>query len=152
MSLVSPACRDALAHWLDTRRALEGAAENTITAYRGDVTDFLAFMTLHQGSPQGLGALERIVEFSDATEAERAIDFCNSGILAGRADVLRRLLPQIRNDNAKGEYYLTDVVALARAEGHRIATAQADPLEVTGVNSQAELAALEQQLTEHADG
>mgnify|MGYP000332860046 CR=1 FL=1 len=60
MSLVSPACRDALAHWLDTRRALEGAAENTITAYRGDVTDFLAFMTLHQGSPQGLGALERI--------------------------------------------------------------------------------------------
>ncbi len=89
------------------------------------------------------GTLERIVEFADATGDERAITFCNSGILAVRADALFDLLPQIRNDNAKGEYYLTDMVALARRAGHRVATAVADPFEVTGVNSQAELAALE---------
>lgn len=60
MTPISPACRDALARWLDTRRALAGAAENTITAYQGDVADFLGFMSLHHGAPQGLGALERI--------------------------------------------------------------------------------------------
>jgi integrase/recombinase XerC len=60
MTLISPAARDALQHWLDGQRALEGAADNTVTAYRGDVTDFLAFMTLHHGQPQGLGALEKI--------------------------------------------------------------------------------------------
>ena len=60
MSLISPACRDALQHWLEGQRALNGAAENTITAYRGDVAEFLSFMTLHHASPQGLGALERI--------------------------------------------------------------------------------------------
>lgn len=58
--LISPACRDALQHWLDTRQALAGASANTITAYQGDVTEFLAFMTLHHAAPQGLGALERI--------------------------------------------------------------------------------------------
>lgn len=60
MTPISPACRDALARWLDTRRALAGAAENTITAYQGDVADFLGFMTLHHGESQGLAALERI--------------------------------------------------------------------------------------------
>ncbi len=60
VSLISPACRDALQHWLDGQRALAGASENTITAYRGDVGEFLAFMTLHRGGPQGLGALEGI--------------------------------------------------------------------------------------------
>lgn len=60
MTLISPACADALGHWLETRRALDGRAENTIEAYRGDVADFLSFMTLHHGQPQGLGALERI--------------------------------------------------------------------------------------------
>ncbi len=60
MSLISPAARDALQHWLDGQSALNGAAENTIKAYQNDVTDFLSFMTLHHGNPQGLGALERI--------------------------------------------------------------------------------------------
>ena len=60
MTPISPACRDALARWLDTRRALAGAAENTITAYQGDVADFLGFMTTYHGESQGLTALERI--------------------------------------------------------------------------------------------
>lgn len=60
MSLVSPACRDALQHWLESLSALAGRSENTTNAYRGDVTDFLSFMTLHHSERQGLAALERI--------------------------------------------------------------------------------------------
>ncbi|KIN60230.1 Tyrosine recombinase XerC [Sulfitobacter noctilucae] len=58
--LISPAARDALQTWLDHQRSLQGAAENTITAYQGDVADFLAFMTVHTSQTQGLGALARI--------------------------------------------------------------------------------------------
>lgn len=60
MSLISPACRDALEGWLERQSALGGAAEATVTAYAGDLRDFLAFMTEHKGAPQGLGALARI--------------------------------------------------------------------------------------------
>lgn len=60
MSLVSPAATDALQNWLAYQRAIKGAAENTLTAYQGDVLDFLAFITLHKGAPQGLGALSSI--------------------------------------------------------------------------------------------
>ncbi|MFK7876631.1 MAG: tyrosine recombinase XerC [Paracoccaceae bacterium] len=58
--LISPAARDALQTWLAHERAIHGAADNTITAYTGDVVDFLAFMTEHSGETQGLGALARI--------------------------------------------------------------------------------------------
>ncbi len=58
--LISPAARDALQTWLDHQRALKGAAANTITAYQGDVADFLSFITLHKGDTQGLGALSKI--------------------------------------------------------------------------------------------
>ncbi len=60
MSLISPACRDAIQHWLDGLGALSGRSENTLTAYRSDVTDFLSFMTLHHSQRQGLSALARI--------------------------------------------------------------------------------------------
>lgn len=60
MSLISPAARDALETWLDHQRALKGAAANTITAYAGDLGEFLAFITAHKGAPQGLGALSNI--------------------------------------------------------------------------------------------
>ncbi|MDW4499523.1 tyrosine recombinase XerC [Sulfitobacter sp. D35] len=58
--LISPAAHDALQAWLAAQSALKGAAENTVTAYRGDVVEFLAFMTAHKAEPQGLGALARI--------------------------------------------------------------------------------------------
>ncbi len=60
MTLISPAARDALQLWLSHCRALKGAAENTLTAYQGDVTDFLAFITGHKAESQGLKALARI--------------------------------------------------------------------------------------------
>ncbi len=60
MDLISPAARDALQNWLTHERALNGVSEATITAYGGDVTSFLGFMTQHRGAPQGLGALSDI--------------------------------------------------------------------------------------------
>ncbi|MBD3894558.1 NTP transferase domain-containing protein [Halomonas sp. ML-15] len=89
------------------------------------------------------GGLERIVEHADATPAERAIGLCNSGIVAARAERLFSLLSRVGCDNAKGEYYLTDIVGLARQEGYRVATVETDSQEVTGVNSKQELAELE---------
>lgn len=94
------------------------------------------------------GRLLRIVEHSDASAAERAIGFCNSGVMAVRGDHLFRWLARVGCANAKGEYYLTDIVALARADGFRVATVEAGELEVTGVNSREELAALEAKLAE----
>jgi UDP-N-acetylglucosamine diphosphorylase/glucosamine-1-phosphate N-acetyltransferase len=92
--------------------------------------------------------LEAIVEHADATTAQREIGFCNSGIMAVRSDLLWPLLVAVGNDNRKGEYYLTDIVHLARTQGHRIATTESSEDEVTGVNSQTELQALEQKLAE----
>ncbi|SMO93404.1 tyrosine recombinase XerC [Ruegeria faecimaris] len=60
MSLISPACRDALQNWLDGLGALSGRSENTLTAYRGDVSEFLSFMTLHHSESQGMAAIARI--------------------------------------------------------------------------------------------
>lgn len=57
---ISPGARDALAGWLDHVRALDGAAENTVEAYRADVAGFLAFMAVHTGGHQGRAALARV--------------------------------------------------------------------------------------------
>ncbi|MGF1462639.1 MAG: bifunctional UDP-N-acetylglucosamine diphosphorylase/glucosamine-1-phosphate N-acetyltransferase GlmU [Maricaulaceae bacterium] len=89
------------------------------------------------------GVLQGIVEAKDATPDELAISLCNSGVIAARADQLRPLLSQIGKDNAKGEYYLTDVVALNRRAGGRGRVALASADEVLGVNSRGDLAAAE---------
>ena len=89
------------------------------------------------------GLVERIVEWADATPAERAVDLCNAGVLCASAADMRRWLHAVRNDNAKGEYYLTDVVALARADGMAVAAVEAPADELAGVNSRVELAAAE---------
>ncbi|MGD9537984.1 MAG: bifunctional UDP-N-acetylglucosamine diphosphorylase/glucosamine-1-phosphate N-acetyltransferase GlmU [Alphaproteobacteria bacterium] len=89
------------------------------------------------------GGLACIVEARDATEAERAIGFCNSGLIAADAAVLWRLLGAVGTANAKGEYYATDIVALARAEGLGAVAVEAAADEVVGVNDKAELARAE---------
>jgi bifunctional UDP-N-acetylglucosamine pyrophosphorylase/glucosamine-1-phosphate N-acetyltransferase len=89
------------------------------------------------------GQVQRIVEYADAGKKERAIDLCNAGILLGEGALLFSLVERLGRDNARGEYYLTDVFALADAEGHRTAMAEADPEEVMGINSRAELAVAE---------
>ena len=85
----------------------------------------------------------RIVEWADATEAERSVDLCNAGVLCADAADMARWLMAVRADNAKGEYYLTDVVALAHAEQVRVAAVEAPAEELRGVNSRVELAPAE---------
>ena len=84
----------------------------------------------------------RIVEWTDATEAERAIPLCNAGVLCADARAFERWLHQVQ-PSPEGEYYLTDCVALARAAGVRVAAVEAPEEELHGVNSRAELAGAE---------
>ena len=88
----------------------------------------------------GQGIIEKMVEYKDASEAERAVTLCNSGLMAVRSTDLFVLLDQIGNENAAGEYYLPDIVMLP---GQTSAVVETDPLEVAGVNSRAELAGVE---------
>ncbi|MEM7667784.1 MAG: bifunctional UDP-N-acetylglucosamine diphosphorylase/glucosamine-1-phosphate N-acetyltransferase GlmU [Pseudomonadota bacterium] len=89
------------------------------------------------------GRLERIVEAKDATPAELAVTACNAGAIAGDAATYARLLGQLTDDNAQGEYYLTDVIALARAEDAECRVVFCDPDEAIGINTRAELAVAE---------
>mgnify|MGYP001216093242 CR=1 FL=1 len=87
--------------------------------------------------------LVAITEAKEATPDILALTACNSGVMAAPAAVLFQLLAQVTNDNAKGEYYLTDVVELARKAGHPTRAVFADEDAVMGVNAQAELAQAE---------
>ena len=89
------------------------------------------------------GQLERIVEWKDATDDERAIRLCNSGVIACEAGLLARLVAGLRNDNAQREYYLTDIVAAARAEGRPVSVVTCPEDETLGINTRADLAAAE---------
>ncbi len=89
------------------------------------------------------GGLEAIVEFADADAQARAIGLCNSGIMAFDAERIFTLVDAIGNHNAKGEYYLTDAVTEARRRGWTCAVVEAPADELIGVNSRAELAAVE---------
>jgi bifunctional UDP-N-acetylglucosamine pyrophosphorylase/glucosamine-1-phosphate N-acetyltransferase len=112
----------------------------------------MAILTVDLADPAGYGRIQRdasgrvasIVEEKDATAEQRAIREVNTGIMAIPAARLPGWLDQLRNHNAQGEYYLTDIVALAVADGVRIATAQPDhDWETLGVNSKLQLAELE---------
>ena len=87
--------------------------------------------------------IARMVEYKDATEAERAVRLCNSGMMAVRSADLWRWLAQVGNDNAAGEYYLPDVVMVAAQEGRPSVAVETDSWQTAGVNSRAELAHLE---------
>jgi len=88
-------------------------------------------------------ALERIVEFKDATDEERAVTLCNSGVIAAKSSVLFDLIAAVSNDNASGEYYLTDIIGIARSKGLSSTVVRCDEAETLGVNSRAELIAAE---------
>ena len=112
----------------------------------------LALLTQELEAPRGYGRIVRdaagkvtgIVEEKDATEAQRAIREVNTGILAAPRERLETWLAGLGNDNAQGEYYLTDIVAAAAREGVPIEVHRPhDAAECLGVNSKAELAKLE---------
>lgn len=113
--------------------------------------DNLALLTIKLDEPAGYGRIVRdgdkvisIVEHKDASEAEKRITEVNTGILALRAGYLNECLDKIDNDNSQGEYYLTDIIALAVADGNEIFTVQPEnSYEVEGVNDRKQLARLE---------
>lgn len=111
----------------------------------------LAVLGFEAADPHGYGRLvlneageiARIVEERDATDEERKLTLCNSGVICADKKVLFQLLSMVRNENAKKEYYLTDVVGLARSAGFATHVAVADEAEVMGVNSRVDLAEAE---------
>ena len=110
----------------------------------------LALLAMRPADPARYGRVigpeddvQRIVEFKDATEAERQVGLCNAGVLCAPAQDMARWLAAVRNDSAAGEYYLTDLVGLARAEAKRVAAVLGSEDELRGINSRAELAVAE---------
>jgi bifunctional UDP-N-acetylglucosamine pyrophosphorylase/glucosamine-1-phosphate N-acetyltransferase len=86
------------------------------------------------------GALEKIVEFKDASGEERAVTLCNSGVICAKSDVLSELVSAVSDDNAAGEYYLTDIIGIARSKGLSATVVECAEAETMGINSRAELA------------
>lgn len=112
----------------------------------------LALLTVDLDDPTGYGRIVRdaqgaisgIVEHKDATDDQRLIQEVNTGIMAANGGALKRWLKSLDNNNAQGEYYLTDVVAMAASEGVAIASSQpASAADVEGANNRVQLAALE---------
>ena len=112
----------------------------------------LALLTVSMDNPTGYGRIlrdgagkvTRIVEEKDATPDERRVTEVNTGILAAPVARLRQWLANLKNDNAQGEYYLTDIIAMAVADGLEVVTTQPDAFEETlGVNNKTQLAELE---------
>jgi len=87
--------------------------------------------------------LERIVEFKDADAEERAVTLCNSGVICADVSVLFDLVAQVGNANASGEYYLTDIVEIARKQGLSVGVVRCDEAETLGINTRAELSLAE---------
>ncbi|WP_431259176.1 bifunctional UDP-N-acetylglucosamine diphosphorylase/glucosamine-1-phosphate N-acetyltransferase GlmU [Roseateles chitinivorans] len=113
--------------------------------------DKLVLLTIEYADPTGYGRIVRegelvkaIVEHKDASEAQRGIRECYTGIMAAPTEALKRWVGQLDNNNAQGEYYLTDIVAMAVAEGVAVVGVKTrDETEVLGVNSPSQLAQLE---------
>ncbi|MFZ6690093.1 bifunctional UDP-N-acetylglucosamine diphosphorylase/glucosamine-1-phosphate N-acetyltransferase GlmU [Undibacterium sp. SXout11W] len=113
--------------------------------------DRLAILTANMDDPTGLGRIvreggeiKRIVEQKDANEEERQITEINTGIMIAPTKQLKQWLSTLSNNNAQGEYYLTDIVARAVADGVKVVSAQPDAIwETLGVNSKVQLAELE---------
>lgn len=118
--------------------ALEGGAAIAVLGFEPDAPGAYGRLITNES-----GELERIVEYKDANEAERAVRLVNSGVMAGNARLMFELLGEVTNDNANKEYYLTDVVGLARARGLKAVAVRGDAGEVLGVNSRADLAEAE---------
>ena len=112
----------------------------------------LAILTFNKDRPQGYGRIvrgaknqvEAIVEEKDATKEEKSINEVNSGILAIKSILIKKLLPEIKNNNAANEYYLTDIVSLSKKHGIKVQPLLLeDPDEALGANTPLELQDLE---------
>jgi len=115
----------------------EGAAV-AVLGFRPDDPGLYGRLVVAEG-----GELEAIVEAKDATEEQLEIGLCNSGVMAIDGKVLWNLLDRVGCDNAKGEFYLTDIIGIARADGLACAVSEGDPDELIGIDSRADLAEAE---------
>ena len=130
-----------------TRRGQEDNPAVVVLGYRVNNPD--GYGRLVTGDDDQLAA---IVESNEADAATLEINLCNSGIMAIDRTVLPRLVAQITNDNKKGEYYLTDIVAIARAEGLHCAYVEGDFDDFIGVDSRHDLAEAEQAIQRRLQG
>ena len=125
----------------------------TLAALAAAITDGsdIAVLGFEADNPAGYGrlvvaadqCLEKIVEDSDATKTERAITLVNGGVMAVRCPLLFDLLDQVKPDNAKAEFYLTDIIAIATARALAVTYHTTDEQEVAGVNTRRDLAHIE---------
>lgn len=120
-------------------RMIQARGENAIVVlgFHDDTSEKYGRLVMEGDS------LLEITEFKDADEATREIDFMNSGVMLIKGDALFDLLDNVTSENASGEYYLTDIVAVARAKGLRATAISCDVSETIGVNSRAHLAEAE---------
>ncbi|MBO9403239.1 bifunctional UDP-N-acetylglucosamine diphosphorylase/glucosamine-1-phosphate N-acetyltransferase GlmU [Shimia sp. R9_3] len=148
-------CREALANFDgdvivlfgDTPFVRAETLENMVAAKEQNAVVVLGFDAADPGKYGRLimngDQLERIVEFADASADERAVTFCNSGVMLVESKTLFDLISAISSDNAQGEYYLTDIVGLAREKGLNVTAVSCDEAETLGINSRAHLAEAE---------
>ncbi|MEN8836782.1 MAG: bifunctional UDP-N-acetylglucosamine diphosphorylase/glucosamine-1-phosphate N-acetyltransferase GlmU [Celeribacter marinus] len=138
---------DALVLYGDTPFVTSDTLTNMIAARATHDVVVLGFEAADAGRYGRLvtsgDTLERIVEYKDADDAERAITLCNSGVVCANAKTLFALIDAVGNDNASGEYYLTDIVELAWAAGKTATAVTCDEAETLGINTRAELARAE---------
>ena len=148
--------KDALADFSGTLLIVNGdmplvTGEIVAECLRAQARTGLAMLAFEPDDPAAYGRvlmtpdgfLNRIVEFKDASDAERSIGLCNAGCFAADAQKFFHWASAVKNDNAQKEYYLTDVPSIARTNGVKCAIAVADEVSVSGVNSRAELAGAE---------
>ncbi|MCA1773700.1 MAG: bifunctional UDP-N-acetylglucosamine diphosphorylase/glucosamine-1-phosphate N-acetyltransferase GlmU [Halomonas sp.] len=126
---------------------------DSLAALLAQVDDqHMGLLTVTLEDPAGYGRIVRnsegeavaIVEQKDASQEQLAITECNTGIMAMTSEQLKRWMPRLSADNTQGEYYLTDVIAMAESDGVTVCTAQpSTAIEVEGVNNRAQMARLE---------
>ena len=149
--------RDALAGFDGDALVLYGdtpfiSAETLAAMAAARLTHDIVVLGFHAADPGRYGRLilkddqlDRIVEFKDASDEERAVTLCNSGVIMADGTTLFDLIAAVGNDNAAGEYYLTDIIGIGRDQGLKATVVECAEAETLGINSRAELAKAEAQ-------
>ncbi|WP_169545421.1 bifunctional UDP-N-acetylglucosamine diphosphorylase/glucosamine-1-phosphate N-acetyltransferase GlmU [Sneathiella aquimaris] len=129
---------ETLRTMIEARRASTGNAVVVLGFEPEDPLEYGRLVTNEAGD------LEAIVEFADATDKEKSVRLCNSGVMAISSEHIEGLISAVGNENAKGEYYLTDIVSIARSKGLTCKVVKGQETELLGVNNRVQLAEAEE--------